>query len=138
MSSLSAQITPDQNRWCIKAQRKYGGTRDYYRSLIISQNGKCEFSGVLLRFDAESGTAVKDGRGCHALYAALDHTKPGSDAEGHSIVCYALNDIKGHLPHQCFVALRKTDAWENFMQKWREQAARDENDSRAFYDLRHK
>jgi len=137
MPDLATQISPDQNRWCINAQQKYGESRDYYRELVIKQNGKCAFSGVELRFDVESGTALKDGRGCHALYAALDHTKPSSDDEGHSLVCYALNDIKGHLPYECFVALQTTDAWGDFMQKWRTLAERDANESRAFYNLRH-
>jgi hypothetical protein len=90
-----------------------------------------------MRFDSASGTAVGDGRGCHALYASVEHTKAGCDDEGHAVVCYALNDIKGHLPFDCFVALRDTAAWERFMKRWRDQAEVDANDSDAFRQLRH-
>jgi hypothetical protein len=39
-------------------------------------------------------------------------------------VCNDLNDIKGHLPYACFQALRGTDAWQQFMIRWRQEAER--------------
>jgi len=82
-----------------------------------------------------SGTPIAGKLGCHPLYAALDHTAPGSDHEGHRIVSYALNDLKGHLPHDCFVALAQTKAWSRLMELWRAQAAEDADDREGFYAL---
>jgi hypothetical protein len=73
--------------------------------------------------------------GCHPLYAALDHCAPGSDHEGHQIVSYALNDLKGHLPLDCFLALARTAAWQRLMGAWRQQAEDDPEDRRGFYAI---
>src|SRR5205823_1505688 len=116
-------------------QRMYGRTQSYYLDLIARQGGRCAFSRVLLRFDAVSGTSIAGGLGCHPLYAALDHTAPGSDHEGHQIVSYALNDLKGHLPYDCFHALAQSPAWQRLMHAWRVQEAEDTEDREGFYAL---
>ncbi|WP_367870855.1 hypothetical protein [Luteolibacter sp. Populi] len=134
---MSYQTTEDQGRWAANSKKRYGRTKQYYLELIRTQEGRCAFSGVPLLFDPALGTAKKGGAGCHALYAALDHTAAGCDDLGHGIVCYALNDIKGHLPHDCFVALRETGAWQQFMAKWRVQSEQDSLDTTAFYAIRH-
>ena len=134
---MSYQLTKDQVRWASNRKKRYGRTKEYFLQLICTQEGRCAFSGIPLLFDAAYGTAIKGGAGCHALYAALDHTAAGCDDLGHCIVCYALNDIKGHLPHDCFVALRETAAWQQFMTAWRFQADQDASDSAAFYAIRH-
>lgn len=129
------ELDPHHRRWAKNHQRRYGRTQAYYLDLIIRQAGLCAFSGVALRFDAASGTSTADGIGCHPLYAALDHSAPGSDAQGHQVVSYALNDLKGHLPHDCFLALVQTPAWQSLMTEWRRQADEDADDREGFYSL---
>ncbi len=129
---VAMDFTPDHLRWAKNRQRFYGRSRDYYLDMITAQNGCCAFSGVALRFDAVSGTSIARGIGCHPLYAAFDHRSPGSDAGGHHIVSYALNDLKGHLPLDCFLELSQTRAWQRLMEEWRQQAAADPNDREGF------
>lgn len=132
---MAYQTTKDQERWAINSKKRYGRTPDYYLELIRVQEGRCAFSGVTLFFDSTNGTPIKGGHGCHPIYAALDHTSPGTDERGHGIVSYALNDIKGHLPHDCFVALAETAAWQRLMTAWQLQARLDASDRKAFYAL---
>ena len=128
-------ITADHLRWAKNRQRLYGQTRDYYLTLIERQEGRCAFSGVLLKFGSSSGTPIAGGIGCHPLYASLDHCAPNSDASGHQIVSYALNDLKGHLPLSCFLALAQTEAWRELMASWSRQAEEDSEDREGFYAL---
>ena len=86
-------------------------------------------------FDVREGTPEKNGRGCHPLYPAVDHIDPGNRDGGVQIVCYALNDLKGHLPFDCFNALVETDAWKGLMKRWAEQAALYSGDRAAFKRL---
>ncbi len=130
-------FTDDHKRWAKNRRRLYGRTQQYYLDIIARQNGCCALSRVSLKFDAISGTPIGGGVGCHPLYAALDHTAPGSDREGHQIVSYALNDLKGHLPYECFLALKQSQAWQKLMTAWQEQAAEDADDREAFYSLLH-
>jgi hypothetical protein len=44
------------------------------------------------------------------------------------IVCYALNDLKGHLPGDCFDALSSSNAWKELMRKWKEKAEKEPGD----------
>ncbi len=62
--------------------------------------------------------ATKDGHGVHPLYPAVDHIECGNQSGSCQIVCYALNDVKGNLPHDCFEALRQAEAWSELMGKW--------------------
>lgn len=126
---------PDHRRWARNRQRLYGRSQRYYLELIASQAGCCALSGVQLRFDAVGGTPIAGGLGCHPLYAALDHVAPGSDHEGYQVVSYALNDLKGHLPYDCFLALTLTTAWQRLMDAWRAQALQDPEDRESFYAL---
>ncbi len=127
------ELTPEQKRWASK--RHQGVTPTRLRSILITQSGKCALSGVDMLFDIAEGTPQTDGRGCHPLYPAVDHIDPGHHSGGHQIVCYALNDLKGHLPLDCFDALSATAAWKTLMAKWQEQAARDRTDRNAFMRL---
>ena len=86
-------------------------------------------------FDVEEGTPVKGGKGCHPLYPAVDHIDPKNPDGGHQIVCYALNDLKGHLPLECFNALKATKAWKTLMKQWRKQAKKDRTAREAFKRL---
>jgi len=92
-------------------------------------------SDVEMIFDNIEGAPVKGGRGCHPLYPAVDHIDPGNPEGGHQIVCYALNDLKGHLPCECFEALSGTSAWLALMEQWRKQAHKDKTDREAFMQL---
>lgn len=88
-----------------------------------------------MRFEARDRTPVKGGLGCHPLSPAVDPVDPGNPDGGHQLVCYALNDLKGHLPVDCFQALTQTSAWMRLMDSWRKQAKQDPENRRAFQRL---
>ena len=71
----------------------------------------------------------------HPLYPAVDHRECGNPERGYDIVCYALNDVKGHMPFECFEALKRTMAWKAFMQRWRKQAQTDPQNREALRAL---
>lgn len=130
------QFTGEHRRWARNRQRTYGGSIADYLALIATQNGRCAFSDVPLVFaSANGGGYVSGGLGCHPLYAALDHCAPGSICHGIQIVSYALNDLKGHLPLECFIALSGTPAWQRLMEAWRRQQIRNAADRAAFRAL---
>lgn len=127
-------LTKDQERWCKTKARRYKGGAGRFRDLLKDGEVKCALSNVSVLFDSNSGTAKK-GRGVHACYATIDHISPGTENEGLQVVCYALNDLKGHLPHDCFIALTDTDAWKGLMEKWQKQTLKEPLDSKAFYQI---
>ena len=127
------ELKPEQERWV--ARRRQGVAPTLLRSTLIKQRGKCALSGVEMLFDIAEGTPQTGGRGCHPMYPAVDHIDPGNHTGGHQIVCYALNDLKGHLPLDCFDALKATAAWKALMANWQEQVARNRNDRSAFMRL---
>lgn len=127
-------LTKDQERWCKSKARRYQGGIARFRDLLKDGEVKCALSEVPVLFDSDSGTA-KEGRGVHACYATIDHISPGTENEGLQVVCYALNDLKGHLPYDCFIALKDTEAWDELMEQWREQAKKEPLDSKAFYKI---
>lgn len=128
------ELTEKQKKWASK--KKQGASPERLRSLIIDQKGYCKLSGVEMIFDKRQGTPVSGGKGSHPLYATVDHKDPGNPAGGYQIVCYALNDLKGHLPPDCFKALTKTNAWKKLMQMWVKQARGiGRNDEEAFRKL---
>jgi hypothetical protein len=130
------QLTDHHRRWARTRQHKYGGKTDAYLTLIHDQRGRCALSDVPLIFDPnEGGGSVPGGPGCHPVYAALDHCAPGSNCHGFQVVSYALNDLKGHLPLDCFVALCRSVAWRRLMDGWRRQYRRDVSDREAFRAL---
>lgn len=130
------QFTGEHGRWARARQRTYGGSTADYLALIAAQHGKCAFSSVPLIFDsAHGGGSTPGGSGCHPLYAALDHCAPGSRCQGIQIVSYALNDLKGHLPLDCFNALSRTPPWQRLMKAWRRQQIHNDADREAFRAL---
>jgi len=126
-------LTPEQQHWA--KRRKQGVPPLELRRMLIEQGGKCAISGVTLLFDREERTPVRGGRGCHPLSPAIDHIDPGNSDGGFQIVCYALNDLKGHLPIECFRALKRTNSWRELMRAWRAQAEMDPGDRDAFRRL---
>jgi hypothetical protein len=114
------ELTDEKKRWASKKRQR--ASAKTLLELLISQKGRCALSGVKMIFDNNEGTPVSGGRGCHPLYPAVDHKDPGNPVGGHQIVCYALNDLKGHLPPDCFTALKKTKAWKKLMEMWLKQA----------------
>jgi hypothetical protein len=129
-------LTDQHRRWARARQRQYGGSSSDYLNLISAQRGKCAFSSVPLIFDsAHGGGFTRGGAGCHPLYAALDHSAPGTHVHGLQIVSYALNDLKGHLPLDCFRDLIKTPSWRRLMSAWRRQERLDVTDRTAFRAL---
>lgn len=136
MRETTFQITADHHRWAKSAARKYGHGKSYWLELIARQQGRCNFSGVQLLFDAASGTPIAGGQGVHPIYAAVDHCSPGCDDLGHQIVSYDLNDLKGHLPPDCFKDLCSNPSWKELMNKWREQAEQSTENREAFRSIR--
>jgi hypothetical protein len=124
-------LTDDQDRWAHKRRRQGVSTKDQ-TALLIEQKGRCKLSDVLLVFVPDDGTPQKGGLGCHPLYPAVDHRDPGNPKGGYQIVCYALNDLKGHMPTECFEALCETPAWKNLMRRWKAQADKNSDDREAF------
>jgi hypothetical protein len=115
------ELSPAQEKWAKRGRQ--GAAPIELRRMLKKQKGRCALSKVLLMFGAQHhGTREKNGRGCHPLYPAVDHKDPGNPNGGYQIVCYALNDLKGHLPTECFKALRSTKAWKSLMQEWRAKA----------------
>jgi hypothetical protein len=135
MAQIPFVITDDHHRWAKSAAHKYGNGKSYWLELISRQQGECAFSGVKLLFDAESGTAVAGGKGVHPIYAAVDHCCPGCDDLGHQIVSYDLNDLKGHLPADCFRDLCSTPSWQELIAKWRIQAEQSTGNREAFRNI---
>lgn len=113
------KINQDHERWIKNARQKYKQTAEFWRKLIQDQEGKCELSHIKLLFDAENGTCKKSGHGCHPLYASVDHKNPSREDHGFQIICYDINDLKGHLPIPLFEALKKTPEWRRFVEKWK-------------------
>ena len=127
------KLSPDQERWTSKKRQGASPTR--LKQILCDQKGLCSLSGAPLLFDVIEGTPKVNGPGCHPLYPAVDHIDPGNPKGGFQIICYALNDLKGHLPLDCFLALSETKAWKNLMQAWKEQAERDPRDRSALMRL---
>ena len=128
------QITNDHIRWIKSARRKYGKTIQFWISLLQQQAGKCALTKSKILFDAESGTPQKGENGCHPLYAAVDHINPGRNDLGFQILCYDINDLKGHLPPPLFNALTKTKEWKRFINEWK-RLAESSSDRRVFKKL---
>ena len=133
--SSNFQVTEDHIRWAKNAKRKYKQSLSFWIDLIQKQNGKCALTGASLLFDAKSGTPRKGGLGCHPLYASVDHVNPSKADHGFEIVCYDINDLKGHLPPVLFNALRKTEEWKRFVKRWEEKAELLAEDRQVFRDL---
>jgi hypothetical protein len=132
-TGLNMELTSEQKHWAAKPKQRIASSK--LRELLVTQAGKCALSGVDLVFDRLERTPVAGGAGCHPLSPAVDHVSPGCLTSGVQITCYDLNDLKGHLPLDCFEALRKTRAWEDLMERWRNQAKIDPSDRDAFRRL---
>jgi hypothetical protein len=87
-------LNEEQKKWASK--RRHGIAPKDLRSKLLDQECKCAFSRVEMIFDISERTPDKDGKGCHPLSPAIDHTSPGNPNE-FKIVCYDLNDFKGCL-----------------------------------------
>ncbi|MDM7992078.1 MAG: hypothetical protein QUS11_02070 [Candidatus Fermentibacter sp.] len=122
------EITPDHVRWAKNhtsyCPENYIGKNKYqfFLDLIEDQKGLCKFSEARLLFRGIHGRPIRKLFGSHPLYASVDHLSPRDDSKGLCIVCYALNDMKGHLPYDCFRALQNTPAWQDLMEAWRKLA----------------
>lgn len=77
------------------------------KELVEKQKGLCALTRAKLNFEKNCGRIGGNG-GCHPLFASIDHKSPLSkdkdevDIEDVQIVCYAINDMKGHLPEKLF------------------------------------
>jgi hypothetical protein len=130
MMNEEYELTPAQVEWA--RRRRHGLSPSKLKDLIKKQKGLCALSGARLLFDKEYGNANVNTDGCHPLYAAIDHISPGTDLCGHQIVCYDLNDLKGHLPNKIFKELEVTKAWQQLMKDWCLLAEETPMDIKAF------
>ena len=131
-TSLS-ELSASAEAWASKRRQGLSPTR--LRDLLKEKGERCALSGARLLFDRKLGTPQKDGLGVHPLYPAVDHLESGTGERGHQIVCYALNDVKGHVPFDCFEALKCTEPWKELMRRWSLQAEKDPHDREAFKNL---
>ncbi len=115
-------ITTEHRAWIARADKKYRLGKVHWENIIRGQNGRCKLTEAPLRFDVESGTPIKGGKGCHPLYAAVDHINPSQTDLGYQILCYDINDLKGHIPPFLFNALIATQNWNKFITTWRRAA----------------
>jgi hypothetical protein len=127
------KLSSEQEYWVSKPKQRISSSK--LRELLVKQAGKCAFSSVDLVFDRLDRTPVAGGPGCHPLSPAVDHISPGCLTSGVQITCYALNDLKGYLPLDCFEALLQTQAWKDLMERWRTQAKLDPSNREAFRQL---
>ncbi|MBI4802764.1 MAG: hypothetical protein HY796_09615 [Elusimicrobia bacterium] len=126
-------LTKFHREWASKSKQKVSPSE--LRLFVKNKRGCCTLSGVKMIFDKKQGTPEPGGKGCHPLYAAVDHISPENPKAGFQLICYALNDLKGHLPLTCFKALSKTKAWKELMRKWKQQAQKNPDDRDAFRNL---
>ena len=122
-----------QERWASK--RRQGVPASVLKRTLVGQKGFCALSRAPMVFDVSERTPQKGGPGCHPLCPAVDHIDPGNPTGGIQIVCYALNDLKGHLPLDCFKALRRCKSWKLLMLRWRRQAEKEPKDRAALTRL---
>jgi hypothetical protein len=127
------ELSTSAKAWAAKRRQKVTPAR--LKELLSRQRERCALSGAPLLFDRKLGTPQKGGHGVHPLYPAVDHLECGNAERGYQIVCYALNDVKGHMPFACFEALKNTDAWKAFMQRWCLQAMNDPQNREALREL---
>ncbi len=121
--SESFQITKNHERWAERAhRRRRKKSVQFWTELIKKQDGKCALTRAPLFFDRRSGTPQKGRLGCHPLYAAVDHITPRREDLGFQILCYDINDLKGHLPPPLFNALTQTKEWKRFSRTWKKLA----------------
>ena len=126
------QLTEAQIKWA-KNKKKLSPSR--LKELIIKQKGRCALSGAPMIFDKEYGNPNVNKAGCHPLYAAIDHISPNDETYGYQLVCYDLNDLKGHLPNKVFKEVQDTSAWKLLMRQWKSQAEKDPFDISALKTL---
>lgn len=127
------QLSPLGRKWASKRRQNVSPTK--LKEMLNQQGERCALSGAPLLFDKEEGTPHKGGKGVHPLYPAVDHIECDNVERGCQVVCFALNDVKGHLPFDCFEVLKRIAEWRDFMERWREQAEKNPHDRQAFRRL---
>jgi hypothetical protein len=127
------ELTPEQVEWA--SRRRHGLSPSRLKELIKDQKGQCALSGAKMLFEKKYGNPNVNTKGCHPLYAAIDHISPSSNSYGYQIVCYDLNDLKGHLPFKVFRELELVEAWRQLMNEWRLLAEKNPMDIDGFKEL---
>jgi len=124
------ELSTAAKAWASK--RRQGRSRRELTELLCKQEERCALSGACLLFDRQLGTPQKGGLGVHPLYPAVDHVECRTGEHGYQIICYALNDVKGHIPFDCFEALKRTEPWQALMSRWKSLAEIDPANREAF------
>jgi hypothetical protein len=112
-------------KWVMSQSKRHHLPKVYLRELLEKQNYKCAFSDIDLDFRF----------GCFE-YATIDHSMPGMDCEGHTVVCYALNNMKGSMNLSCFQAMQRTIEWKCLMDELRVGDAEERYDILRTYSYR--
>jgi hypothetical protein len=129
------KLTDDQEQWAEK--RKQNLSPDILRELIKRQKGKCKLTNTEMLFNKANHGTAGNGIGVHPLYATVDHIDPKNkgkmnlNIEDVQLLCYAINDMKGHMPFRLFnVILKEQKEWNKFKTKWQKITKRNE-----YYEL---
>src|ERR1700694_4135578 len=129
----SYELSALAKEWASKGRQ--GLSPATLKNLLSKQGERCALSGARMLFDRKLGTPEKGGLGVHPLYPAVDHIECGNRERGHQIICYALNDVKGHMPFECLEALKHTEPWKELMLRWNTLAQNEPFNREAFRKL---
>jgi hypothetical protein len=124
------ELSQEQTEWT--GRRRHSLSPSKLQELIKKQKGLCALSGAKMLFEKEYGSPNVNINGCHPLYAAIDHISPSNSTYGYQIVCYDLNDLKGHLSYKIFKELVLTEVWKQLMEAWRLLAEKNPMEVEAF------
>lgn len=64
----------------------------------------------------------------------MSKDKDEVDIEDVQIVCYAINDMKGHLPEKLFNVIIKSDVWKKFANGWKDLSVNGKDEIEKFKD----
>lgn len=123
------KLSKEQEDWASKS-KQYIRPKDL-RTLIVNQKGRCNLTNVKMLFNKATYGTPGGGKGVHPLYASVDHINPKSKGKRSpnigdvQLLCYAINDMKGHMPFLLFnVILDEEKEWNKFKTKWQRKKNR--------------
>jgi 5-methylcytosine-specific restriction endonuclease McrA len=117
------KLDKEQTKWASRC--KQGISPQMLRTLIVNQKGKCKLTNTKMLFNKTKHGTAEPGKGVHPLYAAIDHIHPKDkgkrkpEMKDIQLLCYAINDMKGHIPPRLFDLITGDNTeWKQFKRKW--------------------
>ncbi len=112
-------INNDIAGWICRNKRKLKGNgpetkQERLERLIELSQERCKWTNLPLKFDKESGESSGESP-TDPLYAEVDHRVPGTNEQGHDLVCHYVNDVKGQLPWKLWLALTRLPVFEEWV-----------------------